>query len=218
VEREARDIAFFQGVPYRVSYRAVKYPRLEFLTGVLHVILPYGAEVQEILRKKRRWILEKYRMIQRSQREASQLPLVDRPYADFKRLIQRFVQEAEDAFAVQVPRVQIRRMRTKWGSCSRRGTITLNALARGLPDDLLRYLVFHEVTHRRYWRHTPAFWKVLARHFPKPEEYEERLLLYWFRIFGETIPTSDPTRDPDPAPSRGLQRGCKIQGSEEGWR
>jgi predicted metal-dependent hydrolase len=54
-------------IPYRVEWRRVKYPRLEFKTGNLLVILPprWKSEVP-LLKKKRIWILEKHRQIKES--------------------------------------------------------------------------------------------------------------------------------------------------------
>jgi len=51
-------------VPYRVEWRRVKYPRLEFKTGNLLIILPptYKSEIS-LLEEKKPWILEKYRII-----------------------------------------------------------------------------------------------------------------------------------------------------------
>jgi len=179
---ENHEVKLFQGVPYRVFYRTVRYPRLEFTTGILHVILPPGIDAREILQKKRRWIREKYDIIRRSQQEAQNLPLVKRTYADFRALVQRFVREAEGVLGVHVSKIQIRKMRTKWGSCSKRGTVTINKKAMYLPQGLLRYLVFHEVNHLKHWRHDREFWKSLARVNVDPKSQEERLTMYWFRL------------------------------------
>ena len=41
---------------YKVSYRRVKYPRLEFKTGELLLILPFGQDPKPFVEKHRRWI------------------------------------------------------------------------------------------------------------------------------------------------------------------
>lgn len=45
--------------PYDVAFRDIKYPRLEFKTGTLLVVLPKGENETRILRKHRRWIENK---------------------------------------------------------------------------------------------------------------------------------------------------------------
>ena len=178
-----KGIKYFHGVPYRVSYRRVKYARLEFYSGVLHLILPYGRSAQEILNKKQNWIVKKYNFIQASKKSAQNLPLKDRTRNELRIIVQKFIKEAEDALSVRVNRFIIRRMKTKWGSCSNRGTITINSLARYLPDELIRYLVFHEVNHILFWKHDKGFWNNLKNTIgTEPSKYEELLTLYWFKI------------------------------------
>jgi len=178
----ASGVQFFRGIPYRVFYRPVKYARLEFLTGVLHLILPPGMKPEEILSKKEQWIRRKYQLIQNSLVKAKELPMENRSRNELKELVLAYVAEAERLLGVKVRKVQIRKMRTKWGSCSNRGTVTINVLARFLPDDLLKYLVFHEVNHMRHWRHDRFFWKSLRKVFGDVNKFEEQLTFYWFRL------------------------------------
>ncbi len=177
----------FKGIPYTVIHRPVKYARLEFLTGELRIILPYGMGVREILTRKERWIRKKYQMIQNSLVEAENLPIENRSHRELKELVIQYIQEAERSLGVKVRKVQIRKMRTKWGSCSSRGTVTINSLAKYLPDRVLRYLVFHEVNHLKFWRHDRFFWNSLKRFFENVEKMEDVLFSYWFRIRGKSF-------------------------------
>ena len=60
---------------------------------------------------------------------------------------------------MQVKRVQVRRMRTKWGSISTAGVLTLAADILRLPPDLAEYIVVHELMHLRYPDHRRG-WRV----------------------------------------------------------
>ncbi len=55
---------------------------------------------------------------------------------------------------------------SQWGSCSVRGEIMLNAVLLLLPLELLRYVVIHELAHRRVRNHSPAYWRVVASVLP----------------------------------------------------
>ncbi len=57
--------------------------------------------------------------------------------------------------------LSIRFQKSRWGSCSRKGAISLNACLLFLPEPLTRYILAHELCHTRRMDHSPAFWKLL---------------------------------------------------------
>ena len=62
--------------------------------------------------------------------------------------------------------VQIRNQRSRWGSCSTRGTITVNLQVMRLPEHIRDYIVVHELTHIIHHNHGPEFWAHVARCMP----------------------------------------------------
>lgn len=60
----------------------------------------------------------------------------------------------------------IRTQRSRWGSCSSRGRINLNAALLFLPPVQVRHVLIHELCHRRHLNHSAAFWALVARHDP----------------------------------------------------
>ena len=63
-------------------------------------------------------------------------------------------------------RVQVRGQRTRWGSCSNSGTISLNYCLLFLPPRLVRYLMVHELSHLRHMNHSSRFWDRVEEHSP----------------------------------------------------
>jgi len=55
-------------------------------------------------------------------------------------------------------RVFIRNQRTRWGSCSHKNNINLNMGIVRLPDELVDYVILHELVHTRKKDHGKAFW------------------------------------------------------------
>lgn len=63
-------------------------------------------------------------------------------------------------------KVTIRAQKTRWGSCSSKGNINYNCLLALLPENIQRYVVVHELCHRKEMNHSQAFWNEVARYQP----------------------------------------------------
>jgi len=70
--------------------------------------------------------------------------------------------ECSSATGIPFTRVSVRAQKTRWGSCSTSGTISLNRNLVFLPEHLARYVVLHELAHVAQRGHGPAFWKHLS--------------------------------------------------------
>jgi len=55
-------------------------------------------------------------------------------------------------------RVFIRNQRTRWGSCSHKNNISLNMKLVLLPEELMDYVILHELVHTHRKDHSKAFW------------------------------------------------------------
>jgi predicted metal-dependent hydrolase len=64
-------------------------------------------------------------------------------------------------------RIFIRSQRTKWGTCSSRGNISLNWRLIMCPPEITRYLVVHELCHTVHMNHSKAYWKLVSEHYPE---------------------------------------------------
>ncbi len=79
-------------------------------------------------------------------------------------------------------RAQIRRQRTRWGSCSVRGTVSLNFCLLFQRPPVLRYLLAHELAHLTHMNHTPRFWELVAHYEPRWRELDRELLRGWKQV------------------------------------
>ncbi|MDD3312698.1 SprT family zinc-dependent metalloprotease [Pseudodesulfovibrio sp.] len=71
--------------------------------------------------------------------------------------------------------LRLRRQRTRWGSCSARGAISLNAKLLFLPPELVDQLLLHELCHTRHLNHSPAYWALVEHHQPDCKRLEHEL-------------------------------------------
>ena len=77
--------------------------------------------------------------------------------------------------------VSIRNQRSRWGSCSRRGHISLNWRLVEMPESVRDYVMIHELMHLKRMDHSPAFWALVTAACP-----ESAAARRWLRTFGRT--------------------------------
>jgi hypothetical protein len=80
------------------------------------------------------------------------------------------VDELADAHGITVAGVSIRSQRTRWGSCSPSGRISLNWRLIQVPPVVCDYVLLHELTHLHHLNHSARFWRELARLCPHHAE------------------------------------------------
>lgn len=79
-------------------------------------------------------------------------------------------------------KVQVRLQRTRWGSCSGRGNISLNASALFLDAEVVRYLMIHELCHLSSLNHSRRFWRLVEQFEPNYRALDRRLANAWTEV------------------------------------
>lgn len=76
-------------------------------------------------------------------------------------------------------RVGFKRQRTRWGSCSHRKSISLNAKLLFLDPALVRYVMVHELCHLAEMNHSPRFWSLVRKHHADFRAHDRELRKGW---------------------------------------
>ena len=115
-------------IKYEVDYRDVKYPRLEYKTGTLLLVLPkdYKDETS-LIEKHKNWIIKKEQIIAEALENAKKETLnLTRTEKELKNLVHSTVKEYQREFNLRINRILFRKMKTKWASYSTKGNLTIN--------------------------------------------------------------------------------------------
>jgi YgjP-like, metallopeptidase domain len=131
--------------------------------GALEVFIPYQLDEQDPLVQD---FIAKG--LQEFDGNVPELP----PEITPKETIRKMVKDYAKRMSVRASRVQFRDMRRKWGSCSSRGTVTLNSRLTWLEAHLAEYIVCHELAHLIELNHSKKFWTVLEQYMP---DYKKRM-------------------------------------------
>jgi hypothetical protein len=76
---------------------------------------------------------------------------------------------------VAYSRLTIRGQKTRWGSCSRQGSLSFNWKLVAAPKPVVEYVIVHELAHLKEMNHSKRFWQLVARHHPRWREHRKWL-------------------------------------------
>lgn len=95
---------------------------------------------------------------------------------DFKpEITKRMLDLNRQHFQVTVTDVRLKYNHSNWGSCSASGIINLSTRLLFAPDEVIDYVIIHELAHRKQMNHSPRFWALVARAMPDYKEKEKWL-------------------------------------------
>jgi len=86
------------------------------------------------------------------------------------------------ATGIRYSKVSIRRQRSRWGSCSVRGTISLNACLLFQRPEVVDYLIVHELAHVKHMNHSARFWQLVEKHCADWRALDRELLQGWRHV------------------------------------
>ena len=85
-------------------------------------------------------------------------------------------------FGFSYKEIEIKKMRSRWGSCSNEKVIALNIYLMQLPWPLIDYVLLHELTHTKHLNHSSEFWAELTRCMPNAKIIKKQLRNYHTQV------------------------------------
>mgnify|MGYP004673924067 CR=1 FL=1 len=133
-----------------------------------------------------RWIADN-----RGQMFERRKKLADNPYdipaweslsAADKKIAKQKIMEHVDYYArrmeIDYGSISMRNQKSRWGSCSSKGNLNFNYRLAYLPEELLDYVVVHELSHRRHMDHSKEFWTEVEKYCPNYRKLRKNLKQY----------------------------------------
>ena len=149
----------------------------------IRVAVPYGLSFEraaQFVHTKADWMKIQLGRMKQYERQGHSISKtadeVDR--AEAKTLLTRRLQQLAKNNGYSYNRVFIRNQRTRWGSCSSKNNISLNMKLVNLPDELIDYVILHELVHTRRKDHSKAFWAEMDKLVGNGKKMASRLRKY----------------------------------------
>lgn len=181
----------------RIPYTLLKSQRKSYAISIsvekgVEVRVPFIFSehfLQKMFREREEWIIQKYIAMQEERKKIEASPYTDnekealkkryikaaREY--FQKRVQYYVNEMhweENEIYVETGKpfvnITIREQKTRWGSCSSRGTLSFNWKLMLAPPRILDYVVVHELCHFKYMNHSKDFWNAVGSILPDYKE------------------------------------------------
>jgi len=156
-------------------------------TGV-RVAVPYRLsfkKAEEFVYSKTNWIKTHVEKVKQYEREYNfNLDAAeDIDKAKAKTILTRRLKRLAEEYGLAYQRVFIRNQKTRWGSCSNKNNISLNMKLVKLPDELIDYVILHELVHTRIKDHSKAFWAEMDEFMGDGKKMASRLRKYGIGLF-----------------------------------
>lgn len=63
--------------------------------------------------------------------------------------------------------IRFRKTKRQWGSCSSKNVLSFNTMMLKLPEDVIQYIIIHELAHIRHKHHQKSFWQLVEAYLPQ---------------------------------------------------
>ena len=163
------------GLPIQVIKSKRKTISIELKADRMIVRAPQRMSQQDIygfVLRKRDWIEKNVKIMQERLKNVENVTpyTADEIKALAKKAVAVIPQKVKyyaAVIGVDYGRITIRNQKTRWGSCSSKGTLNFNCLLMLFPDDVIDSVVVHELCHRKHMNHSAAFYAEVEKAFPE---------------------------------------------------
>jgi predicted metal-dependent hydrolase len=83
------------------------------------------------------------------------------------------VEEHSQKLGVKSKRIAIKKLKDRWGSITKDDVINLNVNHLKAPEDVIDYIILHELCHLKIKEHSHHYWDLVRTHMPKYQEKVE---------------------------------------------
>ncbi len=89
-----------------------------------------------------------------------------------KQFVPLLVEKWSEQMDLSPTSIRFRKTKRQWGSCSGKNVLSFNTMLMKLPQDVIQYIIVHELAHIKHKHHQKSFWNLVGQHLP---DYKQRI-------------------------------------------
>lgn len=78
----------------------------------------------------------------------------------------------------EVSKIEIKNLKSRWGSCNSKNELVFNLYLMQLPDEQINYVIYHELAHTIQMNHSKAFWDEVEKHVPNYKQLRREIKVH----------------------------------------
>lgn len=127
--------------------------------------------IQEFVNKKAKWIYNSLK----KENDKKEEHIEEEDIQKLKIIVKKYIEKYTKLLKETPNKVRIKDIKYAWGSCSSNRNITINQKLANKKEEVIEYVVLHEMCHLKYMNHSKDFWNLLENHMPEYKKYRKIL-------------------------------------------
>lgn len=158
---------------FEIIYSKIKNVYIQIKNGKVIIKAPNRIskkELEKIIEKKRDWINKN---LEKEEKKIDRQDLYSEE--EFKNIVEINAKELINLTGLKPNKMRIRDIKYAWGTCSTNKNITLNYKLIKYNEEVIRYVILHELCHIKYMNHSKNFWSLLEKYMPNYKNIKKEL-------------------------------------------
>lgn len=172
---------------YEIEYNGekIQYILIKAKIKNMYIQIKEGKVIVKIPMKLKekyahRFVNKKINWIYKNLKEEKNKPKIEEKFKtkDIERLseiVKNNIEKYSNQLGVSPKKVRIRNIKYAWGSCSSKQNITINLKLAKKQEELIEYVVLHEMCHLIHMNHSEKFWELVEKYMPQYKQYRKEL-------------------------------------------
>ncbi len=161
-------------ISYEIIRSKIKHLYIYVKKGKVTVKAPTKMKdklIQEFVNKKAKWIYNSLK----KENDKKEEHIEEKDIQKLKIIVKKYIEKYTKLLKETPNKVRIRDIKYAWGSCSSNRNITINQKLANKKEEVIEYVVLHEMCHLKYMNHSKDFWNLLENHMPEYKKYRKIL-------------------------------------------